>query len=155
MKNKHIAHTLLALSLAMMLASCASRGIRGQAPFVQINSLRLQEDLLSVDLGVRNVNTEALYLEQIEFAISLDETSLAIYKAASQASISANGTENFRFVLSPSPKGIELLNSLQSGDIPSLEYSLEGMMLVQEEAELKVRHKGRIFPVPGRSGHFR
>ncbi len=146
---------LLILSAALTIASCASQGVRGQSPFVQINGLKIQDQSLSLDLGVRNVNSEAINIEHIEFSISLDETSLAIYKAASQANIIANGTENLRFELVPSIEGLELLNKLQDGEYPNLEYSLEGMFLVNENKKMKVRSTGHIYPVPGRPGHFR
>ncbi len=51
--------------------------------------------------------------------------------------------------------GVELLNGLQNGDHPNLEYSLEGVLLVGENEEMKVKRKGHIYPVPGRPGHFR
>lgn len=155
MRIKKLTSAIIILSFVLTLVSCASPGIRGKAPFVQLNGLHVDNDLITVDLGVRNVNTEAILLQQIEFSISLDQTTLAIYKAPSQAGISANGTENFRFELSPSPEGLALLDDLQNGNRPNLVYSLEGMLVVQEEDELPILGKGRIFPVPGRPGHFR
>ena len=141
--------------MLLLLSSCASHGVRGKSPFVQVNGLKLEDQSLSLDLGVRNVNSEAIFIEHIEFSISLDDTSLAIYKATSRANVSANGTENLRFELTPSMAGVELLNGLQNGDRPNLEYSLEGVLLVGENEEMKVKRKGHIYPVPGRPGHFR
>lgn len=139
----------------MALLSCSNPGIRGKAPFVKLNGISVDGSLIKVDFGVRNVNTEAILLQQVEFSISLDETTLAIYKAPSQAAISANGTENIRFELNASPEGLALLKELEDGERPNLSYSLEGMLLVQEEEELAIRGMGRIFPVPGRPGQFR
>ena len=146
---------LIIFLVALLIASCAGQGVRGQSPFVQVNGLRIQGQSLSLDLGVRNVNSEVINIEHIEFSISLEETSLAIYKAASQANIIANGTENIRFELVPSAEGLELLDKLQSGEHPNLEYSLEGMFLVNENKKMKVMSNGHIYPVPGRPGQFR
>lgn len=155
MRTRKPVTALFVLCFTLALASCAAPGIHGKAPFVQLNGLRIDNELVSLDLGVRNVNTDAMLLQQVEFSVLLDETTLAIYKAPSQASITANGIENFRFELSPSPEGMALLNDLQNGDRPNLVYALEGMLIVQEEEELTIMGRGRIFPVPGRPGHFR
>lgn len=153
MKSRN--HILFLLACTLVLFSCASPGIRGKAPFVKLNGISMDGSLIQVDLGVRNVNTEAMLLQQIEFSLSLDETTLAIYKAPSRAGISANGTENFRFELNPSQEGLALLSELEEGERPNLSYTLDGMLLVQEEEELVIRGMGRIFPVPGRPGQFR
>lgn len=143
---------LLCISL---LVSCASHGVRGQPPFVQVNSMKLQGQTLALDLGLRNVNSEAINVKHIEFSITLDDVNLAIYNAASQASIIANGTENLRFELAASPEGAALLNDLEQGKRTNLEYSLDGVLLVNDDARMKVEQKGHIYPVPGRPGQFR
>ena len=138
-----------------MISSCASTGIRGPPPFVQVNSLKLQDQLVSLNLGVRNVNSEAILIEHVEFSISLNETSLGVYKASSQENVVASGTENLSFEFSASPAGIDLLNELQSGSRPNLEYLLEGVLLVTDSGEMNVKREGHIYPVPGRPGQFR
>jgi LEA14-like dessication related protein len=146
---------LLFMMVALILGSCASKGVRGQSPFIQVNSLKMMDETISLDLGVRNVNTETLLIGQIEFSISLNETSLAVYKAASQASVPANGIENLHFELNPSADGVALLNELQNDERPNLEYSIEGVLFVNEGDEMKVSRKGHIYRVPGRPGQFR
>jgi LEA14-like dessication related protein len=153
--NYRFAALLIVFASFMALTACATPGIKGKPPFVQLNGLRLLEGLLHLDLGVRNVNSEPIFLEQIEFSVTVADASLAIYKAPSMASISANGLENFRFELSPTIEGINLLSELENGEHPSLDYSLEGVMVVEEGKEMKVQRKGHIYPVPGRAGHFR
>jgi len=154
-KAKTVKILMLNTLLVFVFSSCASHGIRGQAPFVQINSLKLQDQTVNLDLGVRNVNSEPLFIEHIEFSISLDDTNLAIYKASSNANVSANGIENLRFELAASSEGVDLLSDLENGHRPNLEYSLQGIFMVGEKAELKVMSKGHIYPVPGRPGQFR
>jgi LEA14-like dessication related protein len=146
---------LFASLCSVLLASCSSHNIRGQSPFIQVNSIRLQAQSLSLDLGVRNVNTEAIMIEHIEFSVTLDDTSLAIFNAASQASVIANGMENLRFELAASPEGIALLNALERGERNNLEYSIEGVLQVSDNLKMKVKRLGHIYPVPGRPGHFR
>jgi hypothetical protein len=141
--------------LGLILASCAGQGVRGQPPFVQVNGLKLQDQLVSLDLGVRNVNSDAIFIEHVEFSISLDGTNLGVYKAASRANVTASGTENLRFELSASPAGVDLLNELQNGSRPNLEYLLEGVLLVTDSGEMKVKREGHVYPVPGRPGQFR
>jgi LEA14-like dessication related protein len=155
MKYRKICACLLLTAGVLLLAACASRGIRGQSPFVQVNGLILTEQSLSLDLGLRNVNSEPILIEHIEFSILLDNTSLAIYNAASQASIIANGTENLRFELAVSNEGAALLNELEQGNRSNLEYSFDGVLIANENANMKVMQKGHIYPVPGRPGHFR
>ena len=156
MKISQICKTAILYSLlGLMISSCASQGIRVQPPFVQVNSLKLQDQLVSLNLGVRNVNSEAILIEHVEFSISLNETSLGVYKASSQENVVASGTENLSFEFSASPAGIDLLNELQSGSRPNLEYLLEGVLLVTDSGEMNVKREGHIYPVPGRPGQFR
>ena len=150
-----ISRVLPAILCAMTLSSCASHAVREQPPFVQINGMKLVEQSLTLDLGVRNVNSEVILIRQTEFYVSLDETELAIYNAASNASIIANGTENVRFELAASPDGIALLHQLEQGELKDLEYSFEGVIELVDGGQLTMKREGHIFPVPGRPGSFR
>ena len=152
---RKISTCILILLTALALSACASSGVRGQAPFVQVNSLSLLEHTLTLDLGVRNVNSEPFSIEHIEFSILVRDSPLALYNAASDASLIANGSENLRFVLAPSPEGSALLTALQRGELGSLEYALEGVFRLGENAEMKFQHEGHFYRVPGRPGHFR
>lgn len=144
-----------ALLCLPLLGGCASKGVRGEPPFVQVNGINLRQQDVTLDLGLRNVNSEPLMLEHIEFSISLDDTSLAIYNAASRASVIANGRENLRFELAASAEGAMLLNELESGARTDLEYRFEGVFTVNENKQMRVRREGHIYPVPGRPGQFR
>ena len=146
---------ILVLLTALALSACASRGARGQAPFVQVNSLSVLEHTLTLDLGVRNVNSEPFSIEHIEFSIMVRDTGLAVYNAASRANLIANGSETLRFELAANPAGLALLTALQHGELDSLEYALEGVFQLTENAEMKFQHKGHLYQVPGRPGQFR
>jgi LEA14-like dessication related protein len=153
--NPAYQRVLFLLPCLLILAACGSHQIRGQAPFAQINGIELRDQNLTLDLGLRNVNSEAIMIEHIEFSVSLNDTSLSVYNAASQASVIANGVENLRFELVATPQGTSLLNELERGDRNNLEYTLEGALQVNEGNQMKISRKGHMYPVPGRPGHFR
>ena len=153
--SRGIAQRWLAALAALLLGACVSAGIRGHAPFAEINALRLVDQSLELDLGLRNPNTVPLLLDNIEFSIRLLDTSLAVYKAPSAASVLANGVENLRFQLSPSNDGLSLLHELESGERASLAYTLEGTIITEDGMRLDLDRKGHLYPVPGRPGQFR
>jgi LEA14-like dessication related protein len=146
---------LFLVTCLLLLSACVSGSKRSQAPFIVVNGLSLEDQDLTLDLGVRNVNALPLMIEHIEFALRVDETSLAVYKAPSRANVIANGTENLRFDLAATPEGTSLLNRLERGDLADLEYVLDGVLTANEGAQMKVSRSGFIYPVPGRPGHFR
>lgn len=145
----------LACAVLLVLTGCAGTGIRGQPPFVTVNNLRMTEPDIELDLGFRNVNSIALDLTGISFSMLVDRNLLVSYNAASQVSISANGTENLRFEMPADEPGLAALRSLATGEIQSLAYIVEGEISAQEESRLKFRREGFLYPVPGRPGQFR
>lgn len=154
MKIRMLYCAFFALALPM-LSACSGHAVRGIPPFVQVNGLALDQQDLSLDLGVRNANSVLLDIVQIEFSLRLDETDLAIYKAPSKATVPANGRENLRFALSANTEINQLLDELENGDRKSLEYTLEGVLTVVEDGALEFKRKGHLYPVPGRPGQFR
>lgn len=153
--RRWIAARLLLACLALCLGACASAGLRGHAPFTDINALRLDGRALELDLGLRNPNTVPIQIEHIRFSVRLEDTRLTEYQAPSNASVLANGVENLRFQLTATEDGAALLNDLQSGQRASLAYTLEGLITAAEKTELKLDRQGRLYPVPGRPGQFR
>jgi len=49
----------------------------------------------------------------------------------------------------------DLLVSLKDGEVPSLPFRLEGRVHTEESGNLRFKHKGHLYPVPGRPGQFR
>lgn len=141
--------------LALALGACVSAGVRGHAPFATINALKLDGLAVELDLGLRNPNSAPLLIRHIEFSIRVEDTSLAVYKAASQASVLANGVENLRFQLHATPEGAALLSGLERGERASLAFTLKGVMTTEDKMELKLDREGYLYPVPGRPGQFR
>ena len=151
----HTARTLCVALLLLVLGACASGGLRGHAPFVEINSMRLSGQELELFMGVRNPNAEPILMEHIEFSVQLEDTSLAVYKAASAVSILAHGTDILRFQLTASPQGSALLGELEAGQQGSLAYTLQGEIRASEKIIMPFERKGRLYAVPGRPGQFR
>lgn len=145
----------LLVALSLSIGACAGKGIRGHEPFVTLNNLRMQGAEIELDLGLRNVNSLPINLARIEFSLDVDDTSLAVYNAASMASISANGTENLRFNVPATAAGRAKLESLDEGDINNLSYVLEGRISDQEGIYMDLRREGYLYRVPGRPGQFR
>ena len=41
------------------------------------------------------------------------------------------------------------------GDVPNLPFRLEGRVHTEEDGFLRFKHKGHLYPVPGKPGQFR
>lgn len=155
MKLQGIPRIATLLVMAVSLGACASKGLRGHEPFVTLNNLRLQGAEIEIDLGLRNVNSLPINLTRIEFSFDVEDTNLAVYNAASQASISANGTENLRFNIPATAAGRAKLESLDQGEVNNISYLLEGQISDQEGISMNLRREGYLYRVPGRPGQFR
>lgn len=151
-KPLSIALTLLASAL---LAACGSGLVRGQAPFVAIRGIDTTGEALALQLRVKNLNGVAIELTNVRFSIELEGTPLGAYDEPSRSSIIANGSETLRLELDASEDGLDLLQALQQGDSPNLEYTIDGSLATVNEGTLGFTGKGRVYPVPGRPGRFR
>lgn len=151
----YTARTLCMALLLLALSACASGGLRGHAPFVEISSMRLSGQQLELFMGLRNPNAEPILMEHIEFSVQLEDTSLAVYKGASAVSILAHGTEILRFQLTASPQGSTLLGELEASHRGSLAYTLQGEIRASEKITMPLERNGRLYAVPGRPGQFR
>lgn len=143
------------LAATLLITACAGKGMRGHEPFVTLNDLRLEGSEIELDLGLRNVNSLPIFLARIQFSLTLGDTSLAVYNAASNAEISANGTENLNFMIPATELGRSVLESLQQKEINNIEYFLEGEITDTEGVQMKIQRDGFLYRVPGRPGQFR
>ena len=153
--GRSLAFILITSVSLLVLAACGAKMVRGQSPFVQISALKLNNETVTLDLGVRNVNDVVLDIENIGFALSVRDTELASHDTPMQSSVIANGSETLQFEIAVSPAGRDLLITLQNGETGSLPYSLEGTIQAVEDRRLKFRGEGHLYPVPGRPGQFR
>ena len=147
---------LAALSLVIMGGvACGPRIIEDRPPFVGISGMVLSDDRLNIDFRIANQNELAMNVETIDITVTVDGMDLVHEDRAVQLSIDANSAEELRVEQRPGPDIRDLLASLETGEIMSLPFSLEGSVLTQESGRLRYEQKGHFYPVPGRPGAFR
>ncbi len=155
MKHKRQLGLALVLLVVMLCAACGANVIRGAAPIVRMNDLSRTSNGITLQLSMRNLNGVPLDTISINFSLIVKDDDLLAYTGPAETNIAANGTETWTVELQESESGRALLDSLQSGDIKSLPYSLEGSISSRNDGRLRFQHEGHLFPVPGRPGHFR
>lgn len=154
MDNKY-PRVLAVLLLVMLVSACGPKLIRGESPMVRISELSHQDSIVSLQLNFRNVNDEALDLLELDFSLSSDDQQLLLYTGPVSVNINANGTETWSVDIVESDTTRQRLDALQSGEIKSLPYKLEGSISSQESGRLRFEYEGHLYPLPGRPGHFR
>ena len=146
---------LLLLLIILACASCGQTIIQGRPPFISISELSLQGDQLTVDFNISNPNGEAMNIDGIEITVRVEEAELTRYNEDFKLAIGANSTEVIEVEQFPDAFVQDLLVSLKDGEVPSLPFRLEGGVHTMEDGLLKFRHKGHLYPVPGKPGYFR
>ncbi len=157
MKIKKLLMTILLLCTlsTLSLGGCGGRMVRGESPYVGIQSISLDGQRVELRLRLRNINDVAIQVARIRFTLQLEETELANFDEARNASVIANGLETLRFELDASADALALFESLEGGEVPNLSYAVEGSISTTDEGPLSFSGEGRIYPVPGRPGQFR
>jgi len=145
----------LLILIALLCSACGAHIIRGASPIVQMNELSHEGKNLSLQLSMRNLNGVELIIHSIDFSLSVEENVLFTYEGPAETTIAANGTETWAVEVEESDSGRTLLEKLQSGDINSLPYALEGSIKTADDGTLRFEYEGHIYPVPGRPGRFR
>jgi outer membrane lipoprotein-sorting protein len=144
------------LLLAFMLsAACGAKLVRGASPMVRMNELSHQDNSISLQLSMRNLNGVDLDVQTIDFKLSMGDEQLFSYDGPVDTNIVANGTETWTVDVDESETSRELLNSLQNGDVKSLPYELKGSITTMDSGNLRFEYEGHLYPLPGRPGHFR
>ena len=146
---------VLVVLIAVLCAACGAKLVRGEPPMVRMNELSHQDNNISVQLSMRNINGVPLDILNIDFTLSTDDRELFTYAGPVNTNIVANATETWSVDIPESKTGRELLDSLQNGDVKSLPYSLKGKITNVDNNTLRFEHEGHIYPLPGRPGHFR
>ena len=156
MKNivRNRSSMLLLLSI-LACTACGSDIIHGRPPFISISKLSLLDDHLSVDFNISNPNGEEMNIDRIEITVRVEEAELARYKEDFALTIDANSTEVIEVEHFPDAFVQDLLVSLIDGEIPNLPFRVEGRVHTEEDKFLQFKHKGHLYPVPGKPGHFR
>jgi hypothetical protein len=146
---------VLVVLIAVICAACGAKLIRGESPMVRMSELSHQDNDISLQLNIRNVNDEPLDILSIDFSLATDENDLFTHVGPVEINIVANGIETWSVSAAESETSRELLDSLQNGDVKSLSYSLNGSIKTANDGKLRFEHEGHIYPLPGRPGHFR
>lgn len=151
-------YLLAGLLLVVLLCNaCGSQVVRGASPMVRMTELSHEDNKLTLQLNMRNLNGVDLDIESIDFRLSVNdnEDDLFVYNGPADTNIAANGTESWTVEVEESEASRELLISLENGDIQSLPYALKGSVISENEGKLRFEHEGHIYPLPGKPGHFR
>ena len=153
--NKKYPRVVAALLFVMLVVACGPKLIRGESPMVRISELSHLDDIVSLHLSIRNVNDEALDIVAIDFSLSSDDQQLLLFTGPVSININANGTETWSADIAESDTTRQRLDALQSGEIKSLPYKLEGTISSRDSGRLRFEYEGHLYPLPGRAGHFR
>ena len=147
--------SMLLLLIILACSACGSNIIHGRPPFISISKLSLQGDHLSVDFNISNPNGEAMNIDRIEITVRVEEADLTRYNEDLNLTIGANSTEVIEVEQFPDALVQDLLVSLMDFEIPNLPFRLEGRVHTEEDGFLRFKHKGHLYPVPGKPGRFR
>jgi len=152
-KNRIVRNSFFVLLL--LITACGQNIIQGRPPFISISELSLHGDRLSVDFNISNPNGEAMNIDGIEITVRVEEAELTRYNENFRLAIGANSTEVIEVEQFPDAFVQNLLISLKDGEVPSLPFRLEGRVHTEEDGFLQFKHKGHLYPVPGKPGQFR
>jgi hypothetical protein len=147
----------LLLIAVLLCSACGAKIIRGASPLVRMTELSQQDNTLSLQLSMRNLNGVDLDIQSIDLRLTVNESEdeLFVYNGPVDENIVANGTESWSVEIKESETSRELLNSLEGGDINSLPYTLKGTIISTDDGSLRFEYEGHIYPVPGKPGYFR
>lgn len=153
--DKKYPRVIAMLLFVVLVAACGPKLIRDESPMVRISELSHQDGIVSLQLSIRNINDEELDILEIDFSLSSNDQQLLAYTGPVSININANGTETWSADITESDTTTQQLDALQSGEIKSLPYKLEGMISSRDSGQLRFEYEGHLYPLPGRAGHFR
>jgi len=144
----------LILVLISILTACSSQ-VRGEAPQVAINLLRLDGNQLAVELRIRNINDVPLNITAMPYRIEFaDQVSINGGNSAS-LTIGPRGTEISQERITISETLSQLFAQLDNGEKPNLGYHLDGELQTDSNHRLQFEFRSRLFTVPGREREYR
>lgn len=146
--------TFMAVSMTVTL-SCGPNIIKGRPPFISISGMSLIDDRLSADFDISNQNGVPMTITMIDITVTVNEVELTRENRAFELEIGANSAEAVSVEELPDDFTRELLESLANKEVKSLPFDLEGRVRTVEDGFLAFSHKGHLYPVPGKPGHFR
>jgi LEA14-like dessication related protein len=154
MEFMKIRFCLLSSVLALSTA-CGTHQVKGEPPYVGISRLSLKADMLTARFDLRNINDVELEIDAIDIKILAQNIELAHYASNLSLSVDPNTTEEVSLDKQPGSSARQLLGDLESGQVSSLPFFLEGRIHTQRDGYLEFKHEGHLYPIPGRPGQFR
>lgn len=145
----------LLLPLVLLCAACGPQVIKGRPPFIGISGMSLQDDTLAADFRVDNQNGVEMNIQTIEITVTINDVTLTGENRDYPLSIDANSSEELRVERPLDESARRLLASLEDREVRSLAFELAGRVRTREDGYLRFEHKGHLYPVPGKPGHFR
>lgn len=153
-RHSWILLSFMAVSMIVTL-SCGPNIIKGRPPFISISGMSLIDDRLSADFDISNQNGVPMTITMIDITVTVNEVELTRENRAFELEIGANSAEEVSVEELPDEFTRDLLESLANKEVKSLPFDLEGRVRTVEDGFLAFSHKGHLYPVPGKPGHFR
>lgn len=153
-RHSWILLSIMAVSMIVTL-SCGPNIIKGRPPFISISGMSLIDDRLSADFDISNQNGVPMKITMIDITVTVNEVELTRENRTFELEIGANSAEEVNVEELPDEFTRELLESLANKEVKSLPFDLEGRVRTVEDGFLAFSHKGHLYPVPGKPGHFR
>ncbi|MCJ7814837.1 MAG: hypothetical protein MUP31_02180 [Xanthomonadales bacterium] len=117
--------------------------------------MSLAESKLSAEFYIRNENGVPMTIDMVDITVTVNGIELARENSRFDLIISANSAEHVSVEELPDEERLALLESLESGEVKSLPFDLNGKVHTVEDGDLSFAQKGYLYPVPGKPGHFR
>ena len=143
------------VSAALLCVACGPKLIKGRAPFISISGMSLVDERLSAEFDIRNHNDVPMTITMIDINVTVNDTELTRENRPFDLKVGANSAEAVRVEELPDDFTRALLASLERGEVKSLPFDLNGRINTVEDGYLSFSHKGHLYPVPGKPGHFR
>ena len=146
----------LQLSILALCTACGgAHQVKGESPFVRISSLSVDEHSLTAEFDIHNINDVKMDIDAIDIRITGPSSELGHFAGDLRLSIDPNTTEEVSLQETAGQDTENILHELESGQISSMAFSLEGRVHTGDDGYLSFRNEGHLYPVPGRPGQFR
>jgi hypothetical protein len=146
---------VLAGLVVLLCAACGSKQTRGEPPLVRLNELSHQDNSLSLQLSIRNINDFPMEVLEIDFTMLVNDNDFIVHNGPVNINVGANSTENWTLEAAESSSNHDHLNQLENDEIKSLPYVMKGSIKSLKDSNLRFEYEGHIYPLPGRPGYFR
>jgi len=154
-RPKSALRLLFVMIMAVCCISCGPHSIKGRPPFISISGMSQVDSKLSVDFDIRNQNDVPMTIDRVDITVTVNDIELARDNRNFDLVVGANSAERVRVEELPDESRRALLDSLESGEVSSLPFDLNGKVHTVEDGDLSFEHKGFLYPVPGKPDHFR